>query len=144
MDIEAKNKELAASAMKVIYKNEKMLEVKTLIEALSHENSENYSKKISSILQFIEKELKEDQWDDFELRFDQANNNFIKRLKSSYPELSSWDLKVCAYLKMNLSTKEIAQILNMSVRGVETARFRIRKRIGLEQAESMSDFILKF
>ncbi len=143
-DLDNKNKELASSALKIIYKNEKMLEIKKLIETINPNTNDELLRKLSSILQFIDKELKDDQWDDFELRFDQANNNFIKRLKEAYPDLSSWDLKVCAYLKMNLSTKEIAQILNMTVRGVETARFRIRKRMGLESTDNLNDFILKF
>lgn len=142
-DLENKNKELAASAMKIIYKNEKMLEIKKLIEDVSSESKIKIEQRLSSLMQFIERELKDDQWDDFELRFDQANNNFIKKLKEAYPDLSHHDLKICAYLRMNLDTKEIAQILNMSVRGVETARFRIRKRIGLDQAENLSDFILR-
>ncbi len=143
MDLENKNKELAASAMKIIYKNEKILEIKRLLERIESELPRKVNDQLDSLKRFVEKELKDDQWDDFELRFDQANNNFIQKLKDQYPDLSHHDLKICAYLRMNLSTKEIAQILNMSVRGVETARFRIRKRIGLDQTENLNDFILK-
>ena len=142
IDLENKNKELAASAMKIIYKNEKMIEIKKLLEKINPEAQKEYNDQLSSIKHFIEKELQDDQWEDFELRFDQANNNFIQKLKEQYPDLSHSDLKICAYLRMNLSTKEIAQILNMSIRGVETARFRIRKRMGLEQTDNLNDFIL--
>ncbi|MBN2348099.1 MAG: hypothetical protein JXJ22_04640 [Bacteroidales bacterium] len=143
IDLENKNKELAASAMKIIYKNEKMLEIKKLLENISPETKMEFNNQLDSIKHFIEKELKDDHWEDFELRFDQANNNFIQKLKELYPDLSHSDLKICAYLRMNLSTKEIAQILNMSIRGVETARFRIRKRMGLEQTDNLNDFILR-
>jgi len=140
--LDNKNKELMASTMKVLYKNEKLLEIKKLIEAIKSESKEDLDRKVSLIMQFIDKELKDDEWDDFEMLFDQAHNNFIKHLRQKYPDLSTRDLKICAYLRMNMSTKEIAQILNMTVRGVETARFRIRKRMGLEPADNLNEFII--
>lgn len=143
-ELEHKNKELEASAIKILYKNEKISEIKKLIENFESGHSENQPKKLALIKQFIDKELNDDQWDEFELLFDQTHNHFIQRLKEAFPDLSSRDLKVCVYLRMNLSTKEIAQMLNMTVRGVETARFRIRQRMGLESSENLNSFILRF
>ncbi len=66
---------------------------------------------------------------------------FLKKIKKKYPELSNSDLKVCAYLKLNLSTKEIAQLLNISIRGAEVSRYRIRKKLGIQTEQSLSSFL---
>lgn len=128
--------------MKVIYKNEKLFELKDKVNGIIGVASDRVSKKLSDVLTFIEKELDDDNWEDFELRFDQAHEDFIKKLKVDFPELTSKDLKVCAYLKMNLSSKEIAQLLNMTVRGVENARYRVRKRMHLDSSVNLSEWFL--
>ena len=86
----------------------------------------------------------EDDWKVFEMHFDQAHENFFKRLKESYTELTSSDLKLAAYLRLNLTTKEIAPLLNISVRGVEIRRYRLRKRLKLSTEENLIEFLLVF
>ena len=76
--------------------------------------------------------------------FDLVHDDFIKKLRQRFLDLSNNEVLMCAYLKMNLSTKEIAPLLNISVRGVETMRYRIRKKFGLERDDSLTDFINKF
>lgn len=76
-----------------------------------------------------------------EEQFDLLHNNFMKRLSEQYPSLSANERMMCAYLKMQLSTKEIAQLFNLSVRGVETVRYRLRKKLGLAREQSLTDFI---
>jgi FixJ family two-component response regulator len=83
-------------------------------------------------------------WQIFESLFDQAHENFFKRLKTAYPDLTQSDLKLCAYLKLNLTSKEIAPLLNISFRGVETRRYRLRKRLSLESDENLVSFIVQF
>jgi len=80
----------------------------------------------------------------FEELFDQAHENFFKRLKTTYPELTQSDLKLCAYLKLNLSSKEIAPLLNISFRGVETRRFRLRRRLSLDSDHNLVEFVMQF
>lgn len=65
----------------------------------------------------------------------------MKRLHAKHPTLSNNERMMCAYLKMNLSTKEIAPLLNISVRGVETIRYRLRKKFGLEREDSLVDYL---
>lgn len=65
----------------------------------------------------------------------------MKRLHARHPDLSNNERMMCAYLKMNLSTKEIAPLLNISVRGVETIRYRLRKKFGLEREDSLTDYL---
>ena len=77
-------------------------------------------------------------------QFDLIHNNFMKRLHAKHPDLSNNERMMCAYLKMNLSTKEIAPLLNISVRGVETIRYRLRKKFGLEREDSLTDYLSNY
>jgi DNA-binding CsgD family transcriptional regulator len=81
-------------------------------------------------------------WDDFNLYFESINKNFYTRLKQLYPEISANDLKVCALIKLNLSIKEMASILNISPDSVKTARYRLRKKLQLAADENLTSFIL--
>lgn len=141
-ELKMKDQELSGLAMKVIYKNEKLTELKEKVSGVIGVASDRVSKKLSDLLDFIDKELDDDNWEDFEFRFDQAHDDFIKKLKSDYPELTAKDLKICAYLKMNLSSKEIASLLNMTVRGVENARYRVRKRMRLDASVHLTEWLL--
>ena len=76
-----------------------------------------------------------------EEQFDIIHNNFMLHLQAKYPDLSVNERMMCAYLKMNLSTKEIAPLLNMSIRGVETLRYRLRKKFDLSRDENLIDFL---
>ena len=80
----------------------------------------------------------------FETNFDQVHENFLSRLREAYPQLTSKDLRLCAYLRLNLSSKEIAPLLNISIRGVEISRYRLRKKLDLDHREHLADFILRF
>lgn len=143
-ELMAKYQELSALAMKVIYKNEKLTELKEKVAALNETSSETRARKVDGLLDFIDSELNDDNWEVFAVRFDLAHNNFISRLKTEYPDLTHGDLKTCAYLRMNLSTKEIARLQNLTVRGVETARLRIRKRMNLDASQHLNDFIITY
>jgi DNA-binding CsgD family transcriptional regulator len=74
-------------------------------------------------------------------QFDVVHNNFMKRLREKHPDLSNNERMMCAYLKMNLSTKEIAPLLNISIRGVETIRYRLRKKFELEREDSLIEYL---
>ena len=86
----------------------------------------------------------EESWKKLEDNFNIVHNNFMTRLKDRYPNLSSNDLKLAAYIRMDLLTKEIAPLLNISERGLESARFRLRKKLGLGRNESLSEFLKNF
>lgn len=143
-ELENKNTELASLASNVIYKNERISEIKAQLSELTPIAADKVKKKLNKVLVDIENELEDDNWENFEYRFNQAHKNFLKRFKETYPELTPKDLKFCAYLRMNLSTKEIAQLLNMTIRGVENARYRIRKRVNLDSKDSLTNFIITF
>jgi FixJ family two-component response regulator len=79
----------------------------------------------------------------FALHSVEVNNDFLKKLKERYPVLSLTDWKACAYLQLILSSKEIAQLMNISVRGVEISRYRLRKKLQIPTEQTMNDFLNK-
>jgi len=80
----------------------------------------------------------------FESNFERAHEEFLFRIKDQYEELTPGDMKLCAYLRMNLSTKKIALLLGISARGVENHRYRLRKKLGLDREANLVEFMMKF
>ena len=139
-DVDQKNKELAASTMTLLKKDELLRIIK---EDLKNTPDPSASKKIKSVINVINRSVVEDsQWDVFKEAFDKADNDFIKKVKEAHPILTPNDLRLCAYLRLNLSSKEIAPLLNISVRSVEIKRYRLRKKMNLEHEKSLVDYIL--
>ncbi|MGB6268799.1 MAG: LuxR C-terminal-related transcriptional regulator, partial [Olleya sp.] len=83
-----------------------------------------------------------DDWNLFEEAFNNADKDFLKKVKSRHVLLTSNDLRLCAYLRLNLSSKEIAPLLNISPRSVEVKRYRLRKKMELEHDVNLTDYIL--
>jgi DNA-binding CsgD family transcriptional regulator len=145
-EISHKNMQLAKNTMSMIQKNELLISIKHEIDQLKKELGYRLpNKHYDSLIKLIDRGINsENDWEMFEHLFDQAHENFFKRLKTSYPDLTASDLRLCAYLRLNLSSKEIAPLLNISVRGVEEKRYRIRKRMGLTSDQGLSEFIVSF
>jgi DNA-binding CsgD family transcriptional regulator len=137
-DIEAKNREAALSTMNLVKKNELLQRIRQdLLEGSSVE------KNVRRVIDTIDRNLDEaETWSLFRDAFENADRDFFKKIKLRHPELTPNDLKVCAYLRLNLSTKEIASLLNISPRSVEVKRYRLRKRMGLEREANLVDHIL--
>jgi AraC family chitin signaling transcriptional activator len=138
LDIEARNRELAISTMNMIKKNETLNAIKDELSQLKDESG------IRSVMKVIDKNLnnKED-WKFFEEAFNHADKNFFKKVKEIHPELTSNDLRLCVYLRMNLSSKEIAPLLNISHRSVEIKRYRLRKKINLSRDINLNDYFIR-
>lgn len=142
-EVKLKSKQLANTAMALVKKNETLLEIKNEL-AQNKNNFDNfYSYK--KLLKRVDNSIAhKDEWEIFEYNFNQVHEEFFKKLKNEYPELTAKDLKICAYIKMNLSTKEIAPLMNISVRGVETHRYRLKKKLNLENDISLTNYLLNF
>ena len=144
--IRFKNKELAMTTMHLLQKEETLSAIRQEIESATKKikdpNSKQEMKKVVSLLRSDERF--EGDWDTFSMHFDQVHYNFLQRLSDKYPVLTPKDQKLCAYLRMNLSTKEIAPLLKISVRGVEVSRYRLRKKLGLEKEVNLNAFMMKF
>ena len=132
--------------MLLINKNEFISEIKNSLNAVSKQSSiTERTKELSKIIKNIEKnKTKDNDWEHFEFHFDRVHGDFSKRLIIEYPNLSPQERRMSAYLRMNLSSKEIANLLNISVRGVEISRYRLRKKLGIEREVNLSEFILNF
>jgi len=149
-ELRHKSQELANSTMNLIRKNEMLLEIMDTITKASNEIRTNSdSTGVLSRLNKLERNIRQNiendnNWKKFEENFDIVYENYLKRLGEMYPDLSTSDKKLCAYLKMDLSSKDIAPLLNMSVRSVETNRYRLRKKFDLERDTNLSEFLQKF
>jgi DNA-binding CsgD family transcriptional regulator len=140
------NKELGTSTVLILNKNEFISKVKDHLKTISHKTGdEAASKELSKIVHDIEGNLSSDEdWEHFQVHFDKVHGDFSRSFRSKYPNLSPQDMKLSAYLRMNLSTKEIAHLLNISVRGVEISRYRLRKKLQLDRNLNLQEFILNF
>lgn len=137
-EMAGKSKELAVSTMSLIKKNEFLSSIKQKLK-----NSES-SSEVRSVIKKIDKDISdEDNWKFFKKAFSNADKDFFRKIKDRHPELTSNDLKLCAYLRLNLSSKEIAPLLNISVKSVEIKRYRLRKKMDLPREINLVDYILE-
>lgn len=135
--IEQKSKELENTTVNLIKKNELLNNLKKEIKKINRTNEVNF------LLKFIEKNQNDNEdWEVFESVFNRAEQDFLNNLKAKHPNLTVNDLRLCSYLRLNLSSKEIAPLLNISVRSMEIKRYRLRKKLDLEHDESLSSYIL--
>ena len=143
-EINFKNSELASSTMHLVKKGELLTKIK---EELSH-SLKNIANKVA--VQEIKKVIKsvsdddkiDQEWDAFAKHFDKVHSDFVVTLKKKYANLTANEVKLCIYLRMNLSSKEIAQLMNISVRGVEISRYRLRKKIGIPSETNLFDHLM--
>ncbi len=146
IELTIKSKELAASTISLINKNELLASIKeeltTQKKILGTVYPNKYYEKLIRILN--ENLSSEDDWAIFQTNFDRIHENFFRNLHTKYPELTSNDLRFCAYLRLNLSSKDIAHLMNISLKGVELARYRIRKKIGIPSSKSLTEFMIEF
>lgn len=135
-----KKQELANASMHLVEREDALARVKEELQSLYKKTGHNHD--VKSALQLVsEVEKSKSNWDQFASHFNEINNDFLKKLKAKFPSLTNSDLKVCAYLQLNLSTKEIAQLMNISVRGVDISRYRLRKKFQLSRQQSLNDFL---
>lgn len=145
-EVRHKNQELASATMHLVQKNDILFKIRGELEeiaAISKDTSAR--KKINELLGLIHYDRQIDQdWEQFAFHFDQVHRDFLKRLGEEFPQLSPTDHRLCAYLRMNLASKEIAPLMNISVRGVETGRYRLRKKMELDHDINLNEFMMKF
>lgn len=149
-DLRHKSQELANSTMNIIRKNEMLLEItQNLNKIATSVNEKSDSKQVMKQIAKMQEQIKQNiehdnNWKRFAENFDLVYENYLKRLSEQYPKLTISDKKLCAYLKMDLSSKDIAPLLNMSFRSVEMSRYRLRKKMGLERDVNLSEFLQRF
>ncbi len=139
-----KNKRLAGVAMHLLTKNEFIVDVKKeLKHAVTH--PETLVTDVNKVIKSIDKNITlDDDWQEFEQHFDQVHGDFIKRLKARYPTLTTQETKLAAFLRVGMTTKEIASLLHNTVRSVEISRYRLRKKLKLDRETNLVDFMMTF
>jgi len=135
-DVEIKNKELTTNVMYLIRKNELINSVAERLLKLQSKLSSEHHKIIQEIILDLQKEADNDTWKEFELRFHQVHSEFYSTLRRLYPHLSPAEEKLCAFLRLNMSSKEIAAITQQSIKSIEVARARLRKKLDLTNTTS--------
>jgi DNA-binding CsgD family transcriptional regulator len=136
-DIENKNREIAIATMSTVKRNEFLNKIKNELKNLENQP------KIDRLIKLINKNLKKNEdWEFFEKAFNNADKDFLTKLKDLHPSLTHNDLRLCAFLRLNLLSKEIAPLLNISVRSVEVKRYRLRKKLNMNRDDSISDYFI--
>jgi len=144
-DIDVKSRELVLNTMSKLKQNEMLIQISDEVELLKEDTVDNDLKqKIMQISQKISVCSRAQIWDEFELRFTHVHEGFFTRLLEYYPELTANELRLCALLKLNMSTKEMADLTGQSLNALEMARFRIRKKIGISNTnQNLVGFLSK-
>ncbi|OQP63087.1 hypothetical protein A3860_03695 [Niastella vici] len=144
-EIQVKNTELASTTFNLVQKGEMLMKVKEEFVRMKKssdidKDTDDYKK----ILRMLGDDKMKKNWEQFAVHFDKVHSNFLVSLKSTYPYLTASDLKLCAYLRLNLTSKEIAQIMNITIKGVELGRHRLRKKLGIQPEVNLVNFLLNF
>lgn len=143
-DLSHKSKELASATMLIINHEDFLNDLKKDIKQ-SALSGKIQKKQSEQLVEKINQNLsEEDEWSVFQENFDLIHKNFFRNLKSTYPDLTPADLRLCALLRLNYTTKEIARMQNLSLRGVEAARYRLRKKIDIQENEDLVSFMINF
>ncbi len=143
-EIQQKTEQLADTTFAIIKKNDLLMRIKRLLMN-NRKYQGNLDKQVNETIRIVERNISHgDDWKIFENNFEQAHREFLGRLKESCPGLSPSDLRLCAFLRMNLSSKKIGSLLGISTRSVENHRYRIRKKLNLEHDSNLTEFIMGF
>lgn len=143
-EVQTKNAELLFQTSSIVLRNQLIIRIKKELNTFQEKyTNKNFIPLFQKINTLLNNSLDADEdWYSFLMKFEQKHPAFFKYLKNTYPDLTSNDLRLCACLKLNLDSKDIASLMNISVRSVENARSRLRKKLGLNTTDSLSDFII--
>nr|WP_010925653.1 transcriptional regulator [Microscilla sp. PRE1]AAK62861.1 MS139, putative GGDEF family protein [Microscilla sp. PRE1] len=133
----AKNKELTASALHALEREELLSEIKEELIVLKKNPD---MKEVGKLVKSIDLNTTK-SWEEFEIRFLSVHEGFYNRLRERFPKLSQSDHKLCALIKLNFSSKDISRLLGISIESVHTTRYRLRKKLGLQRSDNLEDFI---
>ena len=141
MEITSKKKELTTHTLHLVQKNELLQDISN--ELLEIKKEEAPAKQINRLIQVIKNDKQSDKdWENFMIYFEQIHKDFDTKLKKHFNDLTNNEIRLATLMKMNLTTKEIAAILNISPDGVKKARYRLRKKLAQENDENLQSFLL--
>lgn len=142
----AKNNELTSLTIHIAQKNEVLSKIKNSLNKTIRDTAEEETRKdLHQIEQVIEKNLNSNkEWEKFCEHFDLVHEGFLKKLQHNYPDLKASSLKLCAYIKMRLTSKQIAVLLNTEPESVIKARYRLRLKFNLQKELSLEEFLNQY
>ncbi|MCR9251430.1 MAG: hypothetical protein NXI20_13460 [bacterium] len=144
-EVEFKSRELASSTLHSAHQNESIMKVLEQIELIDTIKDKTAQMQLAKVSKFLKELINEEKnWEQFEQHFNDLHDDFIKRIKQVHPALTARDIRLCAYLRLNLASKEIAPLMGISYRGIEALRYRIRKKMDLDTKDNLMDYILEF
>ncbi|WP_264510590.1 tetratricopeptide repeat protein [Flavobacterium sp. N1719] len=135
-DLEHREQQLSSMTLQMLEKNELLENIQSLVK----EKQNGFEGQLLRLVQ--QQGIQDRVWKDYDVVLENANRHFYERLKQRFPEISANDLKLCALIKMNLSIKEMAAILNISPDSVKTARHRLRKKLQMQTEDNLTEFLL--
>lgn len=148
-ELRHQSEELVRTTLNIVRKNEMLLELKKGVDGVNHALKENDAVALKRRVLRLQGQITtnighDEDLQSFQSAFDSVHHDFFRRLEERYPDLSHKEKMLCAYVQMNLITKEIAPLLNISVRGVEICRYRLRQKLGLKERDSLPEFLKQF
>jgi len=146
-DVNYKNKELSTMTMHLVQRGKVLAKIKEVISSVIKNHDDTLNENSPSFRHLIrlikDVEKKDQELDHLSVHFNHVNTAFFNKLKDLYPDLSQNDLKFCAYLCMNLSSKEMAQLMNVTIKAVEVGRYRLRKKLQLKPETNLYEFLIE-
>jgi tetratricopeptide (TPR) repeat protein len=143
-DLNYKNRELTTNVMYLLKKNEFIINISDKLKKSRYDFKPENRKIVDSIIRELEGSTNKDTWKDFEVRFQEVHAEFYKKLIQRFPDLSPNELKLCAFLRLNMSTKEISTITFQSPKSISMARFRLRKKMNVGSYENLINYLSQF
>jgi tetratricopeptide (TPR) repeat protein/DNA-binding CsgD family transcriptional regulator len=142
--LEFKNKKLTNHTLHLVQKNEVMKELKEKINKLRQRDEKNINQGLQKVQNLVDYSFNLDEdWEQFKIYFEEVHSGFFDELKEQYPDLTPNELRLAALAKLHLSIKEIATIMGITPNSVKTARYRLRKKLGMKTEENLTEFMMQ-
>jgi tetratricopeptide (TPR) repeat protein len=140
--LELKGQELSAHTLNLIKNNQLLESMRNTLQDMVKDDKRDQKKQMQQIIQQINQSFNHEQhWKEFTTAFEQVHQSFLDKLKQHSSELTSADIRLIALLKVNMDSKDIAGLLGISNDSLRVARYRLRKKLNLEQGDNLSTFI---
>lgn len=143
-ELSLRNKELTTYLIYQVKNNEFIVNISNKLKKILWKSSVENKSLVNELIREIETDSSSDNWDEFIVRFQQVHTDFYKNLGKKYPDLTSNELRLCAFLKLNMNTKDIAAITYQSTKSITVARWRLRQKLGLLKEERLAAYLSRF
>ena len=143
-ELDLKNREMTTSVIYLLKKNNFLMELSSKLKKAILPLNPEAKKPIQDIIKETDANIGNDAWDDFQIRFNNVHQGFSEKLLKDFPDLTPNELKLCAFLRLNMSTKEISTITYQSANSITVARHRLRTKLGVEREENLVSFLTKY